>query len=69
MMGFAELPKKEQAKLNLWLEYTVEGADYFDSFKEFLEDELDFQRNDLGHDDEDFDVQVALEALAEWQED
>lgn len=68
MMKFAPLPQKEQAKLNLWLDFSVgEGGEYFDSFEEFLENEVAVLVEDLGYDEDDFDVQVAREALAEWQ--
>ena len=66
MMNFAELPKKERAKLDLWLEWSVgEGGEYFDSFEEFLENEIALLVEDLGYGEDDFDVQVAREALVE----
>lgn len=68
MNYFAKLPKKEQAKLNLWLEFSAgEAGEYFDSFEEFLENEVALLVEDLGYGEDDFDVQVAREALAEWQ--
>jgi hypothetical protein len=68
MMNFAPLPQKEQEKLNLWLEFNVgEAGDYFDSFEEFLENEIAVLVEDMGYGEDDFDVQVAREALAEWK--
>lgn len=66
MAHFANISERESRKLNFWMQYQDNAKYDFPSFKEYLEEMIDFLINRLHADENNETLALYKEALTEW---